>query len=41
MIRNLAILWLTATGVDAATMAADSRRGTHLFEALSCVSGQR
>jgi mono/diheme cytochrome c family protein len=37
MIRKLAILCVTAAGLDAATIAADSTRGAQLFETLACV----
>jgi mono/diheme cytochrome c family protein len=37
MIRKLAFLWVTAASLEAATIAADSTRGAHLFETLSCV----
>jgi cytochrome c2 len=37
MMRKLAILWITAAGLEAAPIAADSTRGAKLFETLSCV----
>jgi cytochrome c2 len=37
MMRKLAVLWVTAAGLEAATIAADSTRGAELFETLSCV----
>jgi len=37
MMRALAILWVTAAGLEAATIAADSNRGARLVETLSCV----
>ncbi len=37
MMLKLAILWVTAAGLEAATIAADSARGAQLFETLSCV----
>jgi cytochrome c551/c552 len=37
MMRKLAILGLTAAGLNAATIAADSTRGAQLFETLACV----
>src|SRR6202162_2109654 len=37
MMRKLAILWATATALNAATIAADSTRGAQLFEKLACV----
>ena len=37
MMLKLAILWVTAAALDAATIAADSERGAQLFEKLACV----
>jgi hypothetical protein len=37
MMLKLGILWVTAVGLGAATIAADSTRGAYLFETLSCV----
>ena len=37
MMRQVVILWVTAAGLKAATIAADSTRGAQLFETLSCV----
>jgi mono/diheme cytochrome c family protein len=37
MMRKLAILWVAAAGLEAATVAADSTRGAQLFETLACI----
>jgi mono/diheme cytochrome c family protein len=37
MMLKFGILWVAAAGLEAATIAADSTRGEHLFETLSCV----
>jgi mono/diheme cytochrome c family protein len=37
MMLKLAILWVTAAALNAATIAADSTRGAQLFEKLACV----
>ena len=37
MMRTLAIIWISAVSLDAATIAADSTRGARLFETLACV----
>lgn len=36
MMRKLALIWIAAASLDAATIAVDSTRGAQLFETLSC-----